>query len=200
MMNEVTSLAHLVHEKQYRNLIFDLDETLTRLDLPWQEWIKKVTASLPADAAKKLKQLLEIEGAPWGEVINEQIVKDPDFYNQFIKISQDFESKYFAHTPYDDLVNILPELKKEGCDLFLWTSNTRQTAKQALTEMDILHLFTQLLTREDVQLGKPHAEGWQRFTFSGQDRAACLMIGDSQNDALAAKAGGVDYYKISFFK
>ena len=64
MTNEVDSLLKTIHQKQYRNLIFDLDETLTRLDLPWDEWIEQVTASLPAGAAKKLEELLEIDGAP----------------------------------------------------------------------------------------------------------------------------------------
>jgi len=200
MTNEVDSLLKLVRRKHYRNLIFDLDETLTRLDLPWDEWIEQVTASLPTDRAKKLEELLKIDGAPWGEVVNEQIIKDPDFYEQFIKICQDFESKYFAHTPYGKLVKALPALKEEGCNLFLWTSNTRQTAERALTEMGTLQFFSQLLTREDVKLGKPHAEGWKLFTFASQDPASCLMIGDSQNDALAAEAGGISYYKISFFK
>jgi len=200
MTNEVDSLLKLVRQKHYRNLIFDLDETLTRLDLPWDEWTEQVAASLPADRAKKLEELLDVDGAPWGEVVNEHILKDADYYKKFIKICQDFESKYFAHTPYDELVKALPELKEEGCDLFLWTSNTRRTAERALIEMGILSLFTQLLTRENVQLGKPHAEGWALFTFAGQDPASCLMIGDSQNDALAAEAGGIAYYKISFFK
>lgn len=200
MTKEVESLLELVRQKHYHNLIFDLDETLTRLDLPWEEWIGQVTGSLPAEAAKKLEQLLEVEGAPWGEVVNEQIVKDSVFYDRFIKICQDFESKYFAHTPYDDLVKALPRLKEEGCDLFLWTSNTRQTAERALMEMGILQLFTQLLTREDVKLGKPHGEGWKQFVFANENPDTCLMIGDSQNDALAAQAGSIAYYKISFFK
>lgn len=200
MTKEVKTLRELVRQKQYHNLIFDLDETLTRLDLPWEEWIEQVTASLPPDMAEKLEQLLAVDGAPWGEVVNEQIIKDTAFYNRFITICQDFEAKHFAHTPYHDLVQILPEFKAEGCELFLWTSNTRQTAERALLELGVRQLFTQLLTREDIKLGKPHVEGWGKFAFSNQDPSLSLMIGDSQNDALAAQAGGIAYYKISFFK
>ena len=200
MTKEVESLIELVRQKQYQNLIFDLDETLTRLDLPWEKWIEQVTASLPPDMAEKLEQLLAIDGAPWGEVVNEQITQDTDFYNQFIKICQDFEAKHFAHTPYHDLIKALPQFKEQGCKLFLWTSNTRQTAERALVELGVRQLFTQLLTREDTRLGKPHVEGWSQFPFSSQDTGLSLMIGDSQNDALAAQARGVAYYKISFFK
>jgi len=57
-----------------------------------------------------------------------------------------------------------------------------------------------MLTRENVRLSKPHADGWKLFTFAGQDPASCLMIGDSQNDTLAAAAGGIAYYQIDFFK
>jgi len=200
MTKEIASLVALVRQKQYRNLIFDLDETLTRLDLPWEEWVEKVTASLSAASAKDFEQILESESAPSGELVNAQILKDPDYYERFIRICQDFESKYFAHTPYDDLIKVLPGLKEAGCDLFLWTSNTRQTAERALIEMGVLRLFTQLLTREDVRLGKPHTEGWKQFTFADQNPGSCLMIGDSQNDELTAKAHGVAYFKISFFK
>lgn len=199
MTKEVDSLLKLIHQKQYRSLIFDLDQTLTRLDLPWEEWKERVIASLPPEAAKELEEVLKTEGAPWGEVVNRQIVKNARFYEEFIKICQAFESKHFAHTPYDELIKMLPKLKEAGCELFLWTSNTRSTAERALTEMGVLQLFQQLLTREDVKLGKPHGEGWKQFIFANQDPSARLMIGDSQNDELAARAGGIAYYEINFF-
>jgi len=200
MDDEVAQLVALVRRKGYRNLIFDLDETLTQLDVPWDEWIDQVVGALPPAAAKKLTALLAIDGAPWGMVVNEQIMQDQAFYDQFIKICQDFEAKYLAHTPYDALVKALPELKTNGAQLFLWTSNTRQTAERALTELGVLPLFSKLATREDAKLGKPDAAAWRSFGLADNELSTCLMIGDSQSDELAADAVGIDFYKITFFK
>jgi HAD superfamily hydrolase (TIGR01509 family) len=199
MNKEVEQLLDLARDHHYHNIIFDLDKTITRLDLPWDEWEERVTAVLAPEASKRLSDMLAVAGAPSGEVINEQIMKDHEFYEQFIKICQEFEAEYFAHTPYDDLVKIIPQLKENGAELFIWTSNTRETAERALLEMGILQHFTQLVTREDVKLGKPHKEGWDNFAFTGAVPDSCLMIGDSQNDELAAKAVGMKYFNVDFF-
>ena len=199
MTTEITELIELVRRKKYKNLIFDLDKTITQLEMPWEEWIEQVTAALPPAASKKLTDMLAIEGAPWGEIINEQIVTDSAFYEQFIAICRNFEAKHFEHTPYEALIKALPELRSQNIELFLWTSNTRPTAERALLEMGVLHLFTQLLTREDVKLGKPDPEGWEKFNLT-VPLSACLMIGDSQNDELAAQSAGVAYFDIAHFK
>lgn len=86
MNKELEDLLKLVKERHYQNLIFDLDRTITRLDLPWTEWKKQVTAMLPPDMSKKLLAAIAVVGAPWGEVVNEQIEKDPAFYRQYIAV------------------------------------------------------------------------------------------------------------------
>lgn len=189
---------HLVQDKGYRNLIFDLDWTLTKLDVPWPKWTKQIADSLPQEVSEKLKAMLAIEGSAWGEVINEYLQNNHGFYKKYIAICQEFEKAHFAHTPYQALIEVLPTLKEQGANLYVWTSNTRATAEHALRDTNVLHLFSQLLTREDVILGKPNAEGWTHFPFAANPET-CLMIGDSKNDELVAKATGMDYFNVTFF-
>ena len=198
MNKEITKLITVVKKHKYRNLIFDLDCTLTKLDVPWPEWNKRITRALPPDIAKKLTDMLAIEGSPWGQVVNDYLVTNKSFYDEYIAICREFESDHFSHTPYNELMHILPQLKEMGAKLYVWTSNTRPTAERALQDACVLHLFSQLLTREDVTLGKPHAEGWQHFPFA-DDPKTCLMIGDSQNDEFVAKEVGMDYFQVRYF-
>jgi phosphoglycolate phosphatase-like HAD superfamily hydrolase len=200
MSKEVEDLLQLVRIGGYRNLVFDLDETITRLELPWDEWIQEVAATLPPARAKEFVYAIDHEGVAWGSIINQQIKTDKAFYQKYLQICKAFEAKHCAHTPYADLVDALPKLHDMGARLMLWTANTRPTAERALLELGVLHLFTRLLTREDTLFGKPHTEGWSLLKTADQPVESFLFIGDSKNDEQAARAGNVRYYQIRFFK
>jgi HAD superfamily hydrolase (TIGR01509 family) len=200
MASEVTDLLKLIDEKHYTKLIFDLDETVTRLDVPWEEWKRAVVAALPPDSGADLDRLLSVRGLAWGEIVNDFIAKHPGFYEKFLAASDAFEAKHFAHTPYAELVQALHGLKERGCTLFLWTSNMRQTAERALLELGVYELFERLVTREDVAQGKPDGEGWKYIKQPDEAPDAFLFIGDSSNDAKAAQAANVAYFKINYFK
>jgi HAD superfamily hydrolase (TIGR01549 family) len=198
--SEVEELLALVREKAYRKLVFDLDETLTLLNLPWDEWINEVAGAMPPARALRFRQAIYQETEPWGPIINQQIDNDPLFYDRYLAICTAFEKKYFSHTPYDELVRALPRLKQNDCQFYLWTANIRQTAERALDEMGIAELFDRIIAREDIRHGKPDKEGWD-YILRPTDRSAdVLFIGDSANDEEAAAAAGVAFYKIRHFK
>src|SRR5687767_2091495 len=121
--NEVDELLRLVRAKPYRKIVFDLDETLTILNLPWQEWIDEVVRLLPEKRVAEFLNSVEGQGRPWGAVINEQIAEDSAFYDRFLAICVAFEKKYFSHTPYPALVDALPSIKSGDRQFYIWTAN-----------------------------------------------------------------------------
>lgn len=190
----------LVRRKAYRKIVFDLDETLTILNLPWDEWIDGVAKLLPKERAEEFRATVEGQGRPWGAVINEQIAEDPAFYDAFLAICAAFEQKYFSHTPYQALVDALPALKENGQQFYIWTANTRPTTERALTELGVRDLFDGVVTREDVRYGKPDTEAWKLILQPGDQLKDVLLVGDSKNDEAAALAAGVAFFKIMHFK
>ncbi len=198
--NEIDELLRLVRTKPYRKIVFDLDETLTVLNLPWQEWIDDVARLLPQKRTAEFLDAVEGRGRPWGAIINEQIAEDPAFYKAFLTICTAFEQKYFSHTPYRALAEALPGLKTEGRKFYVWTANTRATAERALNEMAIRDLFDGIVAREDVLYGKPDREAWAHILEPNDDLDSVLLVGDSKNDEASAHAAGVAFFKITHFK
>lgn len=198
-MSEVEKLAKLVHQKHYTHLIFDLDETLTQLNLPWHKWVRMISERLSPEAAESFQKALSDPHLAWGTMLNSHIKDYDEFLSVLLIASEEFESTYFAHTPHHELVQYVQELAEQGIHCTLWTSNMRSTAEKALLELGLLDDFDQLITRDDVTFNKPDTEGWQHIRDI-VPKDECLFIGDSDNDKLAAKSLGIAYYPITFFK
>lgn len=198
-MTEVETLLKTVDDKGYTHLIFDLDATLTLLNLPWGEWVRLIAERLPEDQAASFQRILDDDGAGWQEVANEHVERYDGFLPALITASEEFESTYFAHTPYDELVQGVHILAEQGKVLYAWSANMRSTIERALMELGIRQHFARVVSRDDVRLAKPHPEGWELLEDS-TPREQFLFVGDSSNDSRAAQALGIDYFEIAHFK
>lgn len=97
-----------------------------------------------------------------------------------------------SHTrpmPYlnDMLKAVAPERQ-----LGIVTSRTVRGAKDIVHAFDVGHYFKSIIGVDSVQQAKPHPEGILR-TLEAFDAApsAAIMVGDTKDDMLAAKAAGV---------
>ncbi|QQS20235.1 HAD family hydrolase [Candidatus Saccharibacteria bacterium] len=198
-MTEVEKLLKTIDERGYTHIIFDLDATLTLLNLPWREWVDLIAQRLPPDQADSFRRITEDDGSSWQQIANEHVERYETFLPALIEASEEFESMYFAHTPYDELVRAVHELAEQGKVMYAWSANMRSTIERALLELGIRHHFNKLVTREDVRLAKPHPEGWMLLDDS-TPREQFLFVGDSSNDAGAAQSLGIDFFEITYFK
>ncbi|MGB4800319.1 MAG: HAD family hydrolase [Candidatus Saccharimonadales bacterium] len=198
-MTEVEKLIHIITAGKYTHVIFDLDETLTRLDLPWDRWIHMIESRLSPPAAASFAQSIRKPSAAWGKLLNEHTERYEEFLPVLLEQSERFESAYFGHTPYHELIQAVHILAGEGRVLYAWSANMRSTIERAMVELGIRQYFTKIVAREDVRFTKPHPEGWQLLA-DATPRERFLFVGDSSNDELAAKALGITYYAIQFFK
>jgi FMN phosphatase YigB (HAD superfamily) len=199
-VGEVDQLLAKIEQGGYRNLIFDLDQTITHLLLPWDEWKQQLLVELSPQQREQIRDKLWAERLTWAPAINALIEQDRALGKKLIDISRDFEARHPNHTPYPALVAALPGLKKSGHQLLLWTNNNRPTAKRVLTELGVLDLFSKLVTREDSVFIKPHLAAWHLIKQDDQPLSSYLYIGDSQNDRRAAGAASIDFFQIKFFK
>lgn len=96
-------------------------------------------------------------------------------------------------TPYFDGVRAAIErLQDAGIATALVTNKMRLLTDEFLQKSRSMPLFELVLTGDDVTNAKPAPEMLLRAAYGlNIPLSACLMVGDSRNDALAAKAAGM---------
>ena len=194
--SSVDHLVEVVRRTDPEHIVFDLDGTLTRLDLPWEEWIAQILGAITDPASRhRLERSLYEPGAAWGVVLNECVATGRLSRDFIIRVSQDFERQYLTHLPNDALLQRLADLGAGRRAFSIWTSNTRRTVARVLEDTRIAKHFGLVVACEDVRFGKPDGEGW-RGLFGVAPPNRCLIVGDSDNDALAAQSVGVAFVRI----
>jgi len=80
-------------------------------------------------------------------------------------------------------------------DLALFTGRTREELHHTLRGRKAHHLFRRVVTMDDVTRGKPDPEGL-RLLLDGLSPQQAVFLGDSLDDALAAKRARVPFLGI----
>ena len=94
--------------------------------------------------------------------------------------------------PHHDSRRVLEALSNSGVQLAL-VSNVGSKALHAALEKFNLNYFSCVVSRNDVMLLKPHAEGLRRaMNVMGAEGHETLFTGDSIADVKAAKKAGID--------
>ena len=197
-MSETEKLMDFIENHCYTHLIFDLDETLSWLKLPWNEGYEvlcqRASSTVEPLMRKKLRQK-----AGYSQIVNPAIRTDESFLPIAIDWAVQFEAQLVEHVPHFELVSQIPTLAKKHT-ILLWSSNTHGAIEKVLADLDILNYFTRIIGREDVKYIKPMADGWSYFANDNIPVKQYLFIGDSENDKGAAEQIGLDYFEIKHFK
>ena len=196
-MTETKKLLGLITKNSYTHLIFDMDETLSRLKLPWKEGYETLCALAPDDLGLLMRRKRG-EKQSYSYIVNPAVETDESFLPLAIDWAQQFEKQLAEHEPNLELVGLIPELA-EKYTLYVWSSNTQASVKKVLKDLGIEQYFAKIIAREDVKLLKPAPDGW-RHVSDHAPKEKFLFIGDSYNDREAASAIGIDYFEIAHFK
>lgn len=90
------------------------------------------------------------------------------------------------------VVKLIAHLKARGTPFAIATSTERDPAHRHLSGAGLRDYFQVVVTRDDVQNGKPHPEAYLTAAARlGVDPATCLAIEDSHNGVRAAHAAGM---------
>lgn len=185
---------------KYNTIIFDFDYTLadatigivssfnhafSKLDIPAcdTESIKK-TVGLPIDVA--FIQLTSTK--------NELLIDR--FRNLFREKADEVMAKNTVL--YDDTVDILQTLKKNGFNTGIVTTKYRFRIVETLNKHGISDLVDIIVGGEDVKVPKPSPEGLLlAIDCLKAQRNKVLYVGDSLIDAKTAKAANVDFAAVT---
>ena len=102
-------------------------------------------------------------------------------------------------TPYAEAFSTLRTLHSRGAQLAIVTNKLSAIARTVLRHFAIDDLFSVLIGGDDVAKGKPDAmpllEACRRLNAIP---ALTVMVGDSRNDVLAARAAGIDIIAVNY--
>lgn len=179
------------HGKTY--LIFDLDETLIYLILPWDLWekdiedeLKKIDESILRDYQNRKINLNRFQ--------NSYVAKYPKTKELLVKNALKFETGNLKDIQISQrLVKFIKEAT--GYQIFLWSSNTKPVAQKVLKRAGILNKFQKLVTCEETKFLKPEIDGFKLIWDGKTPKENYLFVGDSQDDKIAAKRAGIDFYR-----
>lgn len=198
--HEVNRLIEAVSQGGYRAIIFDLDETLARVEIPWVEWNRWLVEDFPDDDLKPLFQdAFARERYVPGTVLNRQLERED--MAEFVGRATAYEVEHYrGYTPNEQLAALVSQLSRAGLQFYLWTNNTRPTAERILEEMGVAGHFQGLVTRTEVEYTKPSPDGWRHIHDGLRPLSEYLFVGDGDNDRLVAEAIGIDFFYIGHFR
>lgn len=191
------SLATYLKDNPKKFLIFDLDETILWLRLPWQTYVRNIDEKLTTVNPEILKKYRD-GGMSLSELQNAYVDTDNSMLTFIKDYNDQFESQLERYDPNAEIVEFIKN--DTSHILYIWSSNCRKTVEKTLAAENILHNFEKLVTRTDVRYIKPHPEGFSHIYKKGNRLQDYLFIGNSRADKVAAKEAGIDFFEVHYFK
>jgi HAD superfamily hydrolase (TIGR01549 family) len=110
-----------------------------------------------------------------------------------------FECKsYSGYLPNNELLSFI----RSHADTYifsLWTSNTERVISDFIQKEGLRPIFQNIISLNTVHYSKPYPDGFYKIYNASFSKKDYLMIGDSDNDESAAKAAGIDFFKVDYF-
>jgi HAD superfamily hydrolase (TIGR01509 family) len=178
----------------YHSVVFDLDGVLIDSEPVFEE------------AAKRL---LERRGLVWAPEVAHAMMGTPAkeafaFFREHYQLLESIE-ELAAESSVDfyaaigegriplmaGVVDLLDQLQQNGTPIAIATSSSRSYVDRVLAAHGLLGRFGFVLTCEDVDLGKPHPEVYEKAAKRmGHSPEFMIVLEDSVNGVSAAKAAG----------
>lgn len=181
-----------------KHIVFDFDETLFTLHLPWvdykKEMVKKLTQLDPSlylkDENDLLTPLMNIALQKYGQKAK-QIINN---YSEF------FESEHLQNVSMNQEILGFIRGNYMNYNFYIWSSNTSKTIHTILENNGLISFFKKVITQNEVSMLKPFPDGFnQIFDEKTQKKVEFVLIGDSTFDKNAAKNAGIEFLHVKNF-
>ena len=104
-----------------------------------------------------------------------------------------------ASAPYDGVIETLSRLKAEGYALAVCTNKPEGPARRLMTQLDLDGVIDALAGGDIFTVKKPHPGHVTGLLEQIGHPAECaVMVGDSLNDALAARGAGLPFIAVTY--
>jgi len=191
-------LEEVLKKQKKTHIVFDFDETILELLLPWDIWFSKIQTILDR-YDKTILQDYKDKKILISEAQNKAFRLGGDSARKEInKYTEEFESTKLQGVR---LNNELIEFIKQNSERYsfsIWSSNSRAVIDKVLAEQSMVDYFKTIVSRDSSEFLKPDPSGFKNLHDGKTPMSNYLFVGDSSNDERAAKALGMDYLKVTF--
>ncbi len=174
-------------------VIFDLDNTLVLLKVDWKKVKEEVLAvarayKIEADPCHHLVQLSNIvESNPEAKKAVDEIFRKNEVPTVIEK----------SYAVFPDMIALVRELKNRRIKLAIASGNHTKNIIEILRHLGLSGHFDVVCGRDKVQKNKPYPDEITYIIRKTKiSRANTIFIGDSINDENAAKAAGVEFFRV----
>lgn len=177
-----------------KNVIFDMDGTLTDTEKLYHAAWNKVSEKYHLDGAEEMLQT--VSGMPTvkiGEIFSEKYGDDVNFdsfINERNKMFVESTKTYVPLKPYAK--ELLINLRSKGIKIALATSTLNDLAYRNLATAGILEYFDCIITGDMVEHGKPEPDIFLKAADGLSARPyECAVVEDSRNGVIGAYKAGM---------
>src|SRR4030042_549318 len=172
-------------------LIWDFDGTIVKLNLDWVKLKQELLEKLEKSEEFKKKQT---SPSSLSDILYELIRSGKKKEAFTIMNKHEKNSNYSVNHTITGCIK--QNAKKYGMVIF--SDNMKDTLIKILKDLDMLHLFEIIVSKEDVERLKPDTDGIKLICrrLKGKDKNKILLIGDSWKDEKVANNFKIDFFKI----
>jgi 2-phosphoglycolate phosphatase len=196
------TLASLNPSLRYAAVLFDLDGTLINSAQDLVESVQYALSAIDPRPVPDHEDILVQVGKPLEVILRELGYPAGDeAARRFVQTYRDHFARHFTdHTVlYPHVEETLTALKQAGARLALVTAKHQAQADLTVRGCGLARFFDYVHGWQEGREHKPHPEPvLTALHHLGAGPAAALMVGDSEQDVLAARAAGVDTCAVSY--
>ena len=184
----------------YRNILFDLDGTLTDPYLGITNSVKYALKkfNIFEEDENKLKQFI-------GPPLNQSFIEFYQFDKNKAQIAADYYREYYSEKGlrenelYENVENLLQSIKRKNKICILATSKSKKFALEVLKYFEIENYFDEIVgSNLDGTLSEKEEIIKYIIENNKLDKAETIMTGDRKYDIIGANKNGIDSIAVLY--
>lgn len=191
------TLEEYLKKNNKTDIIFDFDATIIELLIPWQhifDGIREDLRSMDTDIIQEYDNGVIGDVMAQNKYLKKYGARARSLLHEHLA---EFESNNLKGLRVNyDLVDFIK--KDSSYKKYIWSSNSLRVLEPVMKEHKIWDRFEKVVSRDVVDILKPYPNGFELIHDKKTPIEAFLFVGDSTNDEGAAKALGMDFFKVSF--
>ncbi len=175
----------------YKHIVFDVDGTLVDTETACLLSFRDLLKELKGEEHKP-EELTYCLGRAGKDSLGDAGIEDwRPAYERWVELLINYSDKIKI---FDGLLEVIETLAKDGYQLGIVTSRTREVAVMDLKKQGVDDYFKTIVSCDDTEKHKPNPDPLLKYMeYTGADCSEVLYLGDTVHDMNCAGGAGVDF-------